>query len=306
MDSQQSSNGIDVYQIVTDRIIELLEQGTVPWRQPWQGVEMPMNMLSRRWYRGINQWLLLSLQYERNLYLTWDQLKALGASVNAGEHGNVVVFWKNIKKEPEELDENKKPKVMSVLRYYKVFNIAQCNGIPEQLIPKLETSSFDPIASCDKVIAEMPLCPEIRHKEQKAFYNIKEDFINMPRKKSFKTPEGYYSTLLHELTHSTGAEKRLNRKTLVDVKPFGMESYALEELVAEMGSAFLCFHTGILPAEIDNAAAYLKGWLQILKNDKRFIITAAGQAQKAADYILGKTENESIIERHYPVETVIS
>src|SRR5882762_9716915 len=134
MDSQHTaSTKLDVYALVTDRIIELLEAGTVPWQQPWTETGMPMNMVSKRPYRGINLWLLLSLKYERNLFLTWDQLKKLGASVNQGEHGHVVVYWKTVVKNNEQ-DQNENKKNVPLLRYYKVFNIAQCRDLPDNLI----------------------------------------------------------------------------------------------------------------------------------------------------------------------------
>jgi antirestriction protein ArdC len=138
MDSQtMTSTKIDVYELVTNRIIELLEAGTVPWQKPWTEAGVPMNLLSKRPYRGINLWLLLSLNYERNLFLTWDQLKKIGGSVQQGQHGHIVVFWKNVKKQPEELDEQNNPKMIPMLRYYKVFNVDQCRDIPKELVPEL-------------------------------------------------------------------------------------------------------------------------------------------------------------------------
>ena len=225
MDSPNtSSTKLDIYQLVTDQIIALMEKGTVPWQKPWNESGPPMNLLSKRQYRGINLWLLVSLNYEQNLFLTWDQVKSVGGSVNQGEHGHIVVFWKHTKSK-EEQQEDKKEKVIHMLRYYKVFNISQCRDIPEHLIPKLDpTAEFDLIGECEAVVTSMPDCPVILHKEQKAYYHIPTDSINMPKKKSFKSPEGYYSTLYHELVHSTGAEKRLGRKTLTDMAPFDSES----------------------------------------------------------------------------------
>jgi antirestriction protein ArdC len=139
----------------------------------------------------------------------------------------------------------------------------------------------------------MPNCPPITFKENKAFYHVEKDIINMPKKKSFATQESYYSTLFHELVHSTGAEKRLGRKTLTDMSEFGSESYSLEELIAELGASYLCGFSGILEKEIVHSAEYLAGWLTKLKNDKKFIIQASGQAQKAVDLILNRMEEES-------------
>lgn len=287
MDSQNtSSTKLDVYEMVTNRIIDLLEAGTVPWRKPWAEFGVPVNFISRRPYRGINLWLLLSLNYERNLFLTWDQLKKIGGSVNKDQHGHIVVFWKNVKKQPEELGKDGHPKTVPMLRYYKVFNIEQCRDVPKDLIPELIKEDIDPILECEAVIGGMPNCPVIKHKEQKAFYHIVEDYINMPKKKSFKSMEAYYSTFFHELVHSTGSEKRLGRKSITEMNEFGSEQYSIEELIAELGAAYLSSFTGILDKEIQNSVAYINGWLEKLKNDKRFIVQASGQAQRAVDCIL--------------------
>lgn len=294
MDSQNTSfTKLDVYEMVTNRIIELLEAGTVPWQKPWTETGVPMNLISKRPYRGINLWLLLSLNYERNFYLTWDQLKKVGGSVNKDEHGHVVVFWKNVKKQQEELDTDGNAKTVPMLRYYKVFNIAQCRDIPKDLIPVLLKEELEPMEECEAIIKTMPDCPVIKHKEDKAFYHVVEDYINMPKKKSFKNIEAYYSTLFHELVHSTGAEKRLSRKTITEMNEFGSEPYSIEELIAELGSAYLNSFTGILDKEIENSVAYIQGWLAKLKGDKRFIVSASGQAQRAVDLILNRQDKES-------------
>lgn len=241
------------------------------------------NLLSKRPYRGINLWLLLSLNYERNLFLTWDQLKKIGASVKQGEHGHVVIYWKTPKKTEEKEGEKEVP----ILRYYKVFNIAQCRDLPENLVEAFASKEHNSIAECEAIIAGMPACPPIKHKEDRAFYHIDEDYINMPKKKLFTTPEGYYVTLFHELVHSTGSEKRLNRKTISEMYEMDGEPYCIEELVAELGSAYLSSFNDILnPAEIRNNAAYINGWLNKLKGDKRFIVQASGQAQRAVDFII--------------------
>lgn len=291
MDSQTTpSTKLDVYELVTNRIIELLEVGTVPWQKPWTDAGVPMNLMSKRPYRGINLWLLLSLNYERNLFLTWDQLKKIGGSVNQGQHGHIVLFWKNVKKQPEELGTDGKAKTVPMLRYYKVFNIDQCRDIPKDLVPELVNSEVPPIQECETIIGSMPDCPVIKHKEQRAFYHIEQDYINMPRKKSFTSMEAYYATFFHELVHSTGAEKRLGRKTVTEMAEFGSEPYSIEELIAELGSAYLCSFTDILNKGIQNTASYISGWLEKLKNDKRFIVQASGNAQKAVDYILNVPE----------------
>lgn len=303
MDSQNNSSiKLDLYEIVTNRIIGLLEAGTVPWQQPWTDAGVPKNLISNRPYRGINLWLLLSLNYDRNLFLTWDQLKAVGGSVKQGEHGQVVVFWKYVKKEPEALDKNGKFKMVSMLRYYKVFNIQQCRDIPEKMVEPLTAIEHDILVECEEIIHAMPNCPTLKHKEQKAFYHVEQDYINMPRKKSFKRIEAYYSTLFHELVHSTGHEKRLGRTSITEMNEFGSEPYSFEELVAELGACFLSSTAGIINTQIIDSAAYLNGWLEKLRSDKRFIVFASGAAQKAVDFILGRKENESKEDAYESVE----
>lgn len=301
MDSQQSpSMKLDVYAIITNRIIELLEQGTVPWKKPWKedGAGIPRNLLSKRPYRGINFWLLLSLNYEQNLFLTWDQIKAVGASVNKDEKGHVVVFWKNTQPNPEKDDDKGNATMKQTLRYYKVFNVAQCRDMPEGLFPQKETAmaDFNPIMECEAIMQSFSSCPEIQHKEQRAYYHHEKDFINMPKRKSFSSEASYYATLFHELVHSTGHEKRLGRTSVTDMHEFGSEAYSLEELIAEMGTAYLCSFTGIGNQELVNSAAYIDGWLAKFKNDKRFIVKASGQAQKAVDYILNIQPNQQQVE----------
>lgn len=294
MDSQHNGSAkLDLYQLVTDQIIATLEKGTIPWQRPWNDAGMPMNLLSKRHYRGINHWLLLSLNYERNLFLTWEQIKSIGGSVNKDEHGHIVVFWKPTQKKEEAL-EDEKVKEIPMLRYYKVFNIAQCRDIPADLIPVIDTSKepVEPINECEAILNNMPDMPHISFTGKGVYYNIENDEVVLPKMKSFRASNSYYGTLFHELIHSTGAAKRLNRKTLTDLVPFGSESYAMEELIAEMGSAYLCAFTGILPNGIKNTVAYIDNWLGVLKKDKRFLITAAGQAQKSVDFILGRKEEE--------------
>lgn len=289
MDSNNTSSTkkVDVYQIVTDRIVELLEKGTVPWQKPWTDAGIPANLISKRPYRGINLWLLLSLEYERNLFLTWDQLKKIGGSVKKGEIGHVVIYWKTPPKGEDVLDGENEKKA-PILRYYKVFNISQCRELPENLVEPLVPVEHESILECEAVVAGMPNGPEIHYKEPSAYYHIEEDYINMPKRKTFTTAEGYYATLFHELVHSTGAEKRLNRKTITQMAEFGSDMYSLEELVAELGSAYLSSQTGILDKQIKHSAAYINGWLGKLKGDKRFIVQAAGMAQKAVDYVINQ------------------
>jgi len=275
---------IDVYEHVTDRIIEKLEQGVVPWHCPWKtSDEMPHNLRSKKQYRGVNLFLLgLDIRYESPYWLTFKQAKDLGGSVRRGEKSTLVVFWKLL----ETNDKGTGEKInIPILRHYRVFSTDQCD-LPAGKVPEVEQAKNEhtPIEMCERVIAEMVDAPEIRHGAKGACYLIDDDTVHMPNPERFETPESYYASLFHELSHSTGARNRLDR----DMGAFGSTAYGREELVAEMAAAFLCGHCGIEQRH-DASAAYLQGWIRILKGDKKLAIQAAGAAQKAADRILGTT-----------------
>ena len=281
---------IDVYALATSKIIQHLEQGTVPWRKPWTDAGLPQNLISRKTYRGINLWLLNACGYSRNLFLTFKQLKELGGSVKKGEKAHTVLFWKWIEKK-EEHPSSAEPTTerqgkIPLLRYYLVFNIDQCIGIPETCIPTISKPN-EPLVECERILDEMPSIPVIEHKEQDAYYHPGKDIINMPCMDTFVSSESYYTTLFHELVHSTGHTKRLNRKEVMENHKFGSEKYSQEELVAEIGASFLASHTGIVLDDFADNAAYIKGWLDMLKSDKRFIVFASAVAQRAVEYILG-------------------
>jgi antirestriction protein ArdC len=292
----KNNTHIDVYANINAKIIEQLEKGTVPWRQPWTEAGLPVNIISKRHYRGINMILLSMENYEHNHFLSFKQVTDIGGKVKKGEKGHMVVFWSQVENKPEERKENEEQpeqKKKSILRYYYVFNISQCENIPEQYVPKARETKELP--SCESIVTAMPHCPPIQHKENKAFYNFKDDFVNMPKKRSFKKDEGYYSTLFHELVHSTGHESRLKRDTLTQMAEFGDDTYSLEELVAEIGTCYLQSVAGIT-SEFQQSAAYLQGWLAKLKGDKKFIFQAARASQKAVDYILNNKEESQPVE----------
>jgi len=281
-----------IYDLITDRIITLLEKGVIPWRKPWDAASgAPRNLFSGKAYRGINAMLLASLGFSSPWFLTFNQAKALGGAIRRGAHGFPVVYWKFLEAVagPDGEDERTGSKDrVPLLRYYTVFNLDQTEGIPAEKIPALETRCFDPIETCQRIVDGMPKRPEIRHTtEARAYYRPSTDSVTMPFRESFHTAAEYFSTLYHELTHSTGALNRLARKSLEDWAPFGTADYSREELVAEMGAGFLCAHAGIESATLENSAAYIQSWLRVLKDDRRAVIVAAGQAQKAADFILG-------------------
>ena len=277
------------YNIIADRIINQLEKGTAPWQMPWIG-GAAKNLVSKKDYRGMNIFLLACNSYASPYWVSYKQAKDLGGNVIKGEKGTPVVFWKQsyTKKEIDPDTGKETSSTFPILRYYTVFNVEQCENIPADKIPIHEERDFNTIEECDKVLDNMPKRPDITFKEPQAYYRASSDSVNMPKPETFKGDEAYYATLFHELTHATGHESRLDRHRKEKCSHmFGSKDYSKEELTAEMGAAFLCGHTGIENKTIDNSAAYIKGWLNRLKNDPKFVIQAAGRAQKAADFILG-------------------
>jgi len=279
-----------VYQLVTDRIIEKLESGCVPWKMPWSS-DAPKNLISGKSYRGINVFMLGSLGYMSPYWLTFKQAQSLGGSVTKGEKGTPVVFWKTWKTMETDPDSQKtEKKSRFVLRYYSVFNIEQC-ALPAEEIPQEDPTiqHFDPIPNCERVVKQWIDKPEIQHNGARACYSPELDYVNIPAPELFDTSQAYYTTLFHEFTHSTGHQSRLDRKGITEPIGFGSNSYSKEELVAEMGAAFLSGHCGIEDQTLDNSASYIQGWLGRLREDPTLVVKAAGLAQKASDYILGTT-----------------
>lgn len=278
----------DIYNIITDRIIELLEEGVVPWSKCWSSPAggVPQNFISKKPYRGINAFLLAFAPYQSPYWMTFKQAKDLGGSVKKGEKSTLVVFWKLLKK-----TEDGEEKSIPLLRYYRIFNLEQCD-IPEDKIPEtqqVEEFDNDPLEQCEAVVSQMKDCPEIRHEGFRAYYKPSVDQVTMPEREHFHDSEAYYATLFHELSHSTGHKSRLNRDGIKSISAFGSEDYSKEELIAEMSSSFLCGACGIENSTIERSAAYLQSWLKVLKSDSKMIIQAAGKAQKSADFILGTT-----------------
>lgn len=277
-----------VYQIITDRIIELLKQGTVPWQRPWKS---NMNLVSKKPYRGINTFLLAATRFESPFWVSFNQCKKIGGAIKSGAKATMVIFWKVYEKETEDDEGELKKNRRFVLRYYNVFNTDQCEGIK---VPAIEEHDHEPIEVCETVVRDMPKRPEIRHGSNGAYYFPAEDSVSLPRLKAFTSPEEYYSTLFHELTHATGHVCRLGRHGTEGYAShrFGSPDYSREELVAEMGAAFLCGQCGIENRTINNSAAYVKSWMSRLSSEPHLVITAAAQAQKASDFILGTFQGD--------------
>jgi antirestriction protein ArdC len=268
----------DLYAEVTNKILAALEKGVAPWIKPWNsgapaGGALPYNYLTGRPYRGINVPLLWASGYESNAWMTYKQAQAIGAHVRRGEKGSMIVFFKPIRISDANATGEKVERTIPMLRAFTVFNIAQIDGLPEAVAPAPVASNFP---AADVTLAQARLV----HGGNRAFYSPVADFIQMPHKSQFVSEADYYSTALHELTHWTGHASRCAREF---GKRFGDHAYACEELVAEMGAAFLCAQHGI-EGKLQHAE-YMQSWINALKADKRAIITAASAAQKAADFV---------------------
>ncbi len=277
---------IDPYQLITDRIIEQLEAGIVPWHKSWIGGEPPANLRSKRPYRGINTFLLSCAPYTSPYWVTFRQALSLGGSVKKGAKGWPVVFWKWLDKKDAGGAVDKR---IPLLRRYTVFNASdQCEGLE---VPELQQPAcdWDPIVAAEEIVSSFASAPAIEYGGFAASYSPTLDRVQMPERKMFPKACEFFSTLFHELGHATGHNNRLNRSGVTDLNAFGTHAYAREELVAEMTAAYLSGHAGILHGTLDNSAAYLRGWLSKLRGDKRLVIGAAAQAQRAADLIRGVT-----------------
>ena len=295
-----------VYERVTERVTELLSQGVVPWQRPWNAtVGPPRNGVSGKFYRGLNVFLLSHAGYESPWWFSPKQVSDLGAHIMRGEKVSWVHFFKPwvpkadpadepLEVETDEVEISTRRRPILIIRAYRVVNLEQCAGPGIDSFrdkhPPVEgpvNNDNDPIAACDEIVSNMPQRPGIRYGGDKAFYRQWADTVHMPRRNTFTSSEAFYSVLFHELTHSTGHRDRLNRKTLTDGTPFGSPTYSREELVAEMGAAFLCATAGIDDPTIQNSASYLANWLRFLKSDSKALVIAGAQAQKASDFILG-------------------
>ena len=280
----------DLYQSITERIIRALESGAIPWQFPWErepGGAAPANLSTGRAYRGINT-LLLNLAamregYCRNRWLTYQQARSVGAHVRRGETGTSIVFFKLLEVDGagRSCAANNAPttKMVPLLRSFTVFNADQVENLPPALMAPEPAPDWSPVEQAERLLAGSGAA--IRHGGDQAFYRPSDDVIQLPARHAFPKAEGYYGVALHELTHWTAHPTRCNRPMQGRQH---LTAYAFEELVAEMGSAFLCGHCG-LNAELQHAG-YIAHWLQALRHDKRLVFTAASMAQKAADFVL--------------------
>lgn len=273
----------DVYEIINNQIIEKLEQGTIPWKKPWNinGQGFPSNYVTKEHYHGINIMFTAMQGHSSPYWLTYKQCQESGGQVKKGEKGTKIVYWNIIEKTVTDSIGNETIKKIPFLRYWTIFNVEQCERLT---IDKPKTVSHDPIAECENIINGFADKPEITYKAMdRACYFPQDDKVQLPPMESFPVPEEYYDTLFHELVHSTGHESRLKRDKSFSF--FGSESYSKEELVAEMGAAYLCGLAGIERKTIDNSAAYIKAWISRLRDDKTMLVSAGSLAKKAVEYI---------------------
>lgn len=275
---------MNLYDEITGRIIEQLEQGIIPWQMPWIGSSNAISHVTGKPYSLLNQ-MLLGRPGE---YITFRQCQHEGGRVRRGEKSSMVVFWKWVEQEDKESGEIK---YIPFLRSYNVFHIDQCEG----LNPRYNIRLCTPVtadATADSIISAYLERSAVRLHytgDNHACYRPSDDSIHLPLREQFRSTAEYYSTFFHEILHSTGHATRLDR--LDHIAAFGSEDYSKEELIAEIGAAALVNQAGLETASsFRNSAAYIQNWLSVLRNDKRFIVSAAGKAEKAVNLILNNTK----------------
>jgi antirestriction protein ArdC len=280
---------LDIAQTITDKIISELEKGSTPWVKPWKrlrgtpGHGMPYNPVSGTVYSGMNHIWLSMMQgaYPSPYWLTLRHANQIGGHVKANEKGTPIVAFKIVRKETL-VNGKKETSAYPMIRHHYVYNVAQCEDITIPDMPVEPEPTFNPDSSVMALVDKLGLENGLTHSGDSAFYSPTRDFISMPPMAAFNSANGYHSTLLHESVHATGHKSRLDRDFS---KRFGDESYAFEELVAELGAAMLCAHCGIDGEMQENHVAYIANWLTVLKNDKKAILTASAKAQQALDWL---------------------
>ena len=294
---------MDIRQAITDKIIAMLEKGGNEARTRWTKAAQggfPSNGTTGDTYKGVNVLILwdeaIERGYSSNVWMTYKQAEGIGAQVRKGEKAVMCAYFEMVKRKGGEADqaqgEERKNGFFPMCKPFWLFNVAQIDGLSESFTTPAETTGkFNPIEDAEKLLTASGAT--INHGFDGAFYAPSKDQICLPARERFTSPENYYATALHELTHWTGHESRLNRQF---GKRFGDDAYAFEELVAELGAAFVVGHVGFVDATIENHAAYVQNWLTVLKNDKTAIFTASKQASMAYDFILEKAGMKTIRE----------
>ena len=291
------SKSDNIYIRLTEKIIEKMKDGVAPWQKPWALKNLPQNFITKRPYGGFNMVALMIEERNCPYWLTFKQVKDLGGKLKKGEHGIPIVYYLFINKEtgkPYKPGDKKDHDAIPVPRYYVIFNLEQTEGI-EWEMPLEQVRSNSEI---DEEISNYCMLENISlnftSTNDKAFYSPKLDHIHVPEINNFKTENHFYATCFHEMVHSTGIERRLNRGLDTETRRFGDHLYSKEELVAEFGACFLMAHYGIFDDSIfDNSVSYLQAWAKKLEEQPSVLVSAANQAQKAVDFIL-KVNTEEI------------
>ncbi|NFV80684.1 ArdC family protein [Magnetospirillum aberrantis] len=281
----------DIHAEITARIIAALEAGTPPWRRPWgkggPAPSWPRNAVTGRPYRGINALLLawhpLALAGGDPRWCTYNQARDKGWQVRKGEKGTVIIFFKRIEIDDEESDDD--PRIIPVLKTFVVFHAGQIDGMPPWERPAPPSPDWQAPQAVKALLTASGVTLRIGGRE--ASYSIARDLIRLPPEALFRSPEGWAATALHELAHATAHPSRLDREIS---RHYGSPAYALEELRAELASAFVCAELG-LPPDLEQHASYIDGWLEALRGDKRAVFRAASAAQGIADWILALIPN---------------
>jgi antirestriction protein ArdC len=286
----------DIYQTITDRFVEQLKKGTVPWQKPWFGVQ---NMVSRKQYRGINALLLGSTEFQSPFWLSFKQALDLGGHIKKGQKSTPVIYYQLFDRHDEAgyaiIRGDGRAARVPFIRWANVFNLDQTEGITAPAITTAQRAG-QPREKAAEIVENAKLCP-IHHTGFAALYSTQDDVIRMPSPTSFRSPEDYHLTLFHEMTHATGHSSRLDREGITQPAKFGSERYSKEELIAELGAAFLSNEAGIFTnLQFENSSAYLGSWIQKFQNDPRMIVSAASQAQRSADFVLGIEHKEALNE----------
>lgn len=290
---KNAASKIDVYQIVTDKIVQALEQGVVPWQHPWTTGGRPRSMATGKTYRGINVLLLGLTSYSSPWWGTYNQIAAQGGQVRKGETGTIITLWKTFDKKPAaDAKPGDKPQKGFMLRYFKVFNADQADGLPAKFLPSTEgvgnAEINDAQEVADKYFAA-PGAPRLFHDVHGMAHWIPAvDEVHVPPIDEHVTSGAYYSTLFHEMTHTTGADDRLKR---FEVKDYHGHARGVEELVAEIGAAILSAESGV-EGVFDNSANYIGSWIKTIQEDNKIIVTAASKAFAAVDFIHAFTEDD--------------
>lgn len=267
------------YQRITDQVIEAIEKGGVlPWRKPWKS-KSPCNALTGRPYKGINRFTLSMSEFGDHRWLTFNQARSASGSVKRGERGSTVMLFSDV-------EDKETGKERLVCRAFTVFNVEQCEGLQLHEAKQPKQESLFGVEGAEAIVRGYKDAPRIQVGSEIAAYYPLRDLVVMPHRRDFESPEAYFSTLMHELIHSTSHPSRLHRPVFDEQIIFGSESYVAEEILSEIGCTFLCAEAGI--DNLNPCTAYVASWLlKALRNDSSYIVRAASQAQKAADWILG-------------------